>query len=150
MTRQERLLEVLTPAVEAMGYELADLEFSHGRGRGLLRLYIDQEEGITLEDCEAVSRQISGLLDVEDPIPGDYNLEVSSPGLDRKLVKPEHFDRFAGCEVKARLRRIIDGRRRIQGRLLGREDDKVLVQGPEETYVIRLDDIEVVRLVPEL
>jgi ribosome maturation factor RimP len=150
MTRQQRLLDVLTPAVEATGYELADLEFSHGGGRGLLRLYIDREDGITLEDCAAVSRQISSLLDVEDPIPGDYNLEVSSPGLDRKLVKPEHFDRFAGCEVKATFRRIIEGRRRIQGRLVGREDDKVLVQAPGQTYVIRLDDIEVVRLVPEL
>ena len=97
---REQLLELLEPEVEALGYELAELEVNLSHGRGLLRLFIDGPEGITLDDCAKVSHQVSGLLDVEDPIQGDYNLEVSSPGADRKLVKPEHFDRFAGQAVK--------------------------------------------------
>ena len=105
---REQVLALLEPTVEGLGYELAELECRLGRGRGMLRLFIDREEGIALEDCERVSREVAAILDVEDPIPGDYDLEVSSPGLDRKLVKPLHFDRFAGCEVKVRLRQLLD------------------------------------------
>jgi len=148
VSRQD-LIDLLEPAVEALGYELSDLECNVGRGRGLVRLFIDREEGIDLEDCERVSRQVSALMDVEDPIQADYNLEVSSPGLDRKLVKPAHFDRFAGAAVKARLKTLVQGRRRIQGELLGRKEDVVLVKSGDETYSIPMANIEVVRLVPE-
>jgi ribosome maturation factor RimP len=147
---REKLIGLLEPAIEAMGYELADLELNVGHGHGLLRLFIDTEEGISLEDCEAVSHQVSGLLDLEDPIPVAYRLEVSSPGLDRKLVKPEHFDRFAGSVVRTRLKTQIDGRRRITGRLLSREGEKLLVQSGDEVCAIALSDIEVARLVPEV
>jgi ribosome maturation factor RimP len=163
-----RLMALLEPAVEALGYELVDLEANIGGKGGLLRLYIDlppgrprpavaegfelaagDGSGIQLEDCEAVSRQVSGILDVEDPIQGEYNLEVSSPGLDRKLVKPAHFDRFAGRAVKGRLRRMVDGRRRFTGTLLRREDDAVLVLVDGREMRFSLADLEVVRLVPE-
>ena len=94
-TTRRMLIDLLEPSVVSLGYELVDLELNMSRGHGLVRVFIDADEGITLEDCEKVSHQISGVLDVEDPIAVDYRLEVSSPGLDRKLVKPEHFDRFA-------------------------------------------------------
>lgn len=146
---RKKLIGLLEPAVEAMGYELADLELSVGHGNGVLRLFIDQEEGISLEDCEAVSHQVSGLLDLENPITVAYRLEVSSPGLDRKLVKPEHFDRFTGSLIRTRFKKLVNGRRRITGRLLSREGDKLLVQLKDEVCSIALSDIEVARLVPE-
>jgi ribosome maturation factor RimP len=145
---REKLIGLLEPAVEAMGYELADLELHVGHGNDLLRLFIDKDAGIDLEDCEKVSHQVSGLLDVEDPIAAHYRLEVSSPGLDRKLVKPEHFDRFIGCEIKTSLNRLIDGRRRIRGRLMSREGEMVVVKSADEICSIPLADIEVARLVP--
>jgi len=148
-TRDE-LVEMLEPAIEAMGFELADLELNLGHSRGLLRLFIDREEGIDVDDCEAVSHQVSGLLDVEDLIAVDYRLEVSSPGLDRKLVKPEHFDRFVGRQIKTRLKRLIEGHRRVKGQLLSRDGETVLVRSDSETIAISLNDIEVARLVPEL
>jgi ribosome maturation factor RimP len=147
---REKLTAILEPSIEAMGFELTDLELNLGHGHGVLRLFIDREEGISLGDCEAVSRQVSGLLDVEDPIAVEYRLEVSSPGLDRKLVKPEHFDRFVGRQIKTRLKRLIEGRRRVKGQLLARTGETVVVQSESETISISLDDIEVARLVPEL
>jgi ribosome maturation factor RimP len=143
------LIALLEPTVEALGFELTDLEFGSGGGSGVLRLFIDRPEGIRVEDCEAVSRQISGLLDVEDPIQGDYDLEVSSPGMDRKLVKPAHFDRFAGQPVKGRFRAVIDGRRRFAGVLIGRDGDKVRLQVDDAELTVAIDDIELIRLVPE-
>jgi len=144
-----QLIALLEPPVEALGYELTDLELSVGGGRRVLRLYIDRPEGIRVEDCEAVSRQLSGLLDVEDPIQGDYDLEVSSPGMDRKLVKPAHFDRFAGQPVKGRFRARIAGRRRFAGVLLGRDGDKARLELDGTELMVPIDDIELIRLVPE-
>jgi ribosome maturation factor RimP len=144
-----QLIALLEPAVEALGYELVDLEANFSGRRGTLRLYIDSPGGIRVEDCEAVSRQVSGVLDVEDPIRGDYNLEVSSPGLDRKLVKPAHFDRFAGHAVSGRLKTMIDGRRRITGTLLGREGDVLLMRVDGVEMRVPLDEVDVIRLVPE-
>jgi ribosome maturation factor RimP len=146
---REQLIGLLEPAVEALGYELSDVELSLGHGRGLVRLFIDNEQGVTLEDCARVSHQVSGVLDVEDPIASDYSLEVSSPGADRKLVKPEHFDRFAGSVIKVRLRRMVDGRRRITGQLLGREDDEIQVRLNGKDLSIAIEEIDVARLVPD-
>ena len=141
---------MLEPAVAALGYELVDLQLRVGRGHGLVRLFIDAESGITLEDCEKVSREVSALLDVEDPIPGDYNLEVSSPGLDRKLVRPSDYDRFAGCRVKVRLLKLVNGRRRLSGVLLRREEDMVLLDIDGKDFAVPMSAIEVARLVPDL
>ena len=149
ITRQG-LVEALEPAVNALGFELADLEVHVSRARGLLRIFIDSETGVTVDDCEKVSRQVSSLLDVLDPIGGNYTLEVSSPGLDRRLVKPAHFDRFAGAEVQIRLRRMIDGRRRVRGTLVSRVDDRITVRSGSETFVFSLADIERAQLVPDL
>jgi len=147
---QAEVLALLEPAVAALGYELVDLELRVGRGHGLVRLFIDAENGITLDDCEKVSREVSALLDVEDPIPGDYNLEVSSPGLDRKLVRPVDYDRFAGCRVKVRLLDKLNGRRRLSGVLLRREDDMVLLDIDGKDFAVPISAIETARLVPDL
>ena len=143
------LFELLEPEVEALGYELADVEVRLGGGRGLLRLFIDHPDGIGLDDCEKVSRQASAILDVEDPIAGDYNLEVSSPGLDRKLVKHEHFDRFAGSNIRLKLRRPIEGKRKYRGILLGREDDEIVIRDDADDIRIPLIEVDVARVIPE-
>ena len=149
VTRQV-LVDLLEPVVASLGFELADLELHLSRGSGLLRLFIDAGPGVTVDDCEAVSRQVSSVLDVADPIPGDYRLEVSSPGLDRRLAKPEHFDRFAGAAIRVRLRRLIDGRRRLEGTLVARHGEAIEVRSGEAVVRIPLAEVEVARLVPDL
>jgi len=146
---REQLLGLLEPAVEALGYELSDVELNLGHGRGVIRLFIDSDDGITLDDCAKVSHQVSGVLDVEDPIAGDYSLEVSSPGADRKLVKPEHFDRFAGSMVKVRLKRLVDGRRRLKGQLLGRDGEQIQVRLDGKDVSVAMTEIEVARVIPD-
>jgi ribosome maturation factor RimP len=145
---KERLLEILTPAVAAMGYELADLDAHFGR-RGLLRLYIDREGGVTLDDCQRVSEQIGAVLDVEDPLPGAYVLEVSSPGFDRRLRTRAHFERFIGEQARIELRDALGGRRNFLGKLAGVEGDEVLLEMDGETWRLPLDEIAVARLAPQ-
>jgi ribosome maturation factor RimP len=130
-----------------MGYELVGIEFD-SRLR-VLRVYIDQEAGIQLDDCSRVSYQVSGMLDVEDPVPGNYQLEISSPGLDRPLLKLTHFERFTGSLARIQLRRPIQERRRLKGRLAGIEGNEVLVEEDNETVRIPFDAIDKARLVPE-
>jgi ribosome maturation factor RimP len=146
---KERLIELLEPAVAALGYELTDLDAHAGR-RGLLRLYIGRKEGVTtLADCERVSDQVGAFLDVEDPLPGSYVLEVSSPGLDRRLRTLEHFERFKGEPVKVELKDAHDGRRRLSGRLEGVDAGEVLVTVDGEIWRLALRDIALARLVPQ-
>lgn len=147
---REQMIELLEPLVKQLGYELADVEAQFGAKGGILRLFIDKEQGIGLEDCGVVSRQVSALLDVEDPIPGDYSLEVSSPGLNRRLTKAEHFERFAGERVKLKLKTPHEDRRNFKSRLLGFKDDKVLVEDDGITYAIPLKNIDVARIMPKL
>ena len=150
--QRDQLIEMLEPTVERLGYELADLEVQLGGKHGLLRIYIDRpdpEAGIGLEDCETVSRQVSALLDVEDPIPGDYNLEVSSPGLDRRLVKAVHFERFAGSRVKVKLKRLVEGRRNFRAKLVGIEDSNVLLHDGKSEFSIPLEEIDTARVMPK-
>ncbi len=148
---RESLENLLEPVVKAMGYELLLVEYhsQSGHGASVLRLYIDHDDGISIEDCEAVSREVSGVLDVEDPIGGEYQLEVSSPGLDRPLVKPEHFARFCGEEVKIELLEPRMGRRRYRGHLLGVEGNTVRVRVDGQTEEFELAEIEKARLVPD-
>ena len=148
MTR-EALIALLEPEVVALGYELVDLEFRPSGKEGLLRLYIDGPDGVNLDDCERVSHQVSALLDVEDPIPGHYSLEVSSPGLDRVLRTAEHFRRFAGNRVKLQLAEGVEGRRRFTGTLLGLEQDEVLLEVDGENLRLPLSGVEKARLVPQ-
>jgi len=133
-----------------MGYELVGVEYFHrGKGGAVLCVYIDREQGITLDDCSAVSHQLSGVLDVEDPIAGHYDLEVSSPGLDRPLFTAAHFKRFLGHTVSLRLAVELDGRRKLVGQLAGFEDETVLLAMDGETREIPLRLVESARLVPE-
>jgi ribosome maturation factor RimP len=145
---RQQLIDMLEPTVTSLGYELADLELQTGTG-GVLRLFIDAEAGITLDDCETVSRQVSALLDVEDPIHGDYSLEVSSPGLNRRLVKAEHFERFAGERVKVKLKRLFEGRRNFKAKLLGYTEPNVILKEGQDQFLIPLDEIDTARIVPK-
>jgi ribosome maturation factor RimP len=145
----EKLHGIVEPIVSSMGYELVGIEFQRQPRNSLLRVYIDQEDGITLDDCQAVSYQLSGVLDVEDPIPGHYSLEVSSPGMDRPLFRKEHFERFAGNKVRIRLGIPQDGRRNFTGVLQGVKDNDVLILVDGDEIRLPLDTIEQARLVPE-
>ena len=149
MALKEKLLELLLPEVEALGYELVELDAPAPGGGGVLRVYIDHEDGIALDDCERVSHRISGLLDVEDPIHGHYVLEVSSPGLDRPLRTEAHFSRQAGRLVKVVLVPGRPGRRRYKGRLVAAKDGLIELEVDGETVSLALSDVESARLVPE-
>lgn len=142
------LEKMLEPPIARLGYELTDLEVRLGSKGGLLRLTIDKPDGIDLDDCEKVSHAVSALLDVEDPLAGEYNLEVSSPGLDRKLTKPAHFKRFAGETVKVQMRFPIDGRRRFRGKLLSANDEAIVVDVDGHSHSLELATIDTARLVP--
>jgi len=147
VTRDE-LLAMLEPAVERLGYEVSDLDVKLGGKHGVLRVFIDKPDGIGLDDCEKVSRAISALLDVEDPLPGHYDLEVSSPGLDRKLTKPAHFQRFAGETVKVQMRFPIEGRRRFRGTLVSSDDENIVVEVDGVAHTLPVATIDTARLVP--
>ena len=145
----EALGKLLEPTVEGLGYELADLELKIGGRDGVLRLFIDKPGGVIgLEDCEAVSRQVSAYLDVEDPLPAHYVLEVSSPGLDRKLTKAEHFQRFMGEDVRVKLRFPLAGRRNFRGALKSATAELIEVEVDGESHILQIATIESVRLVP--
>jgi ribosome maturation factor RimP len=129
--------------------ELSDLEVNLGGRGGVVRIFIDRPDGISLDDCESVSQAVSALLDVEDPLPGQYNLEVSSPGLDRKLTKVEHFQRFAGETVKVQMRFPIEGRKRFRGTLVSSNDENIVVEVDGEPHSLPMATIDTARLVPE-
>lgn len=151
MRTNAALEALIEPVVSALGYELVGIEhLSQGR-RSLLRLYIDSEQGITLDDCERVSHQVSGVLDVEEPLRGDYTLEVSSPGLDRPLFKPEHYARFVGHRVRLRLHAPLNGRRNYSGVIEGVAGDDVLTLETDDDGRLELPlrDIDKANLVPE-
>ncbi|OFJ93587.1 ribosome maturation factor [Pseudomonas aeruginosa] len=147
-SKLEQLQALLAPVVEALGYECWGVEFiSQGR-HSVLRVYIDRPEGILIDDCEAVSRQVSGILDVEDPISGEYTLEVSSPGMDQPLFTLEQFAKHAGEQVKIRLRSPYEGRRNYQGILRGVEEQDVVVLVDDHEYLLPIDSIDKANIIP--
>ena len=147
--QESRLFELIEPTVASLGFELIGVQWRGGRSRGLMRIYIDRDEGVTVGDCAEVSHRVNGVLDVEDPVSGQYDLEVSSPGLDRPLFFERDFVRFAGAGLKVTLRRPVAGRRRFTGTLRGYEEKVVLVdeQGAEHRFAIA--EIDSARLVPQ-
>ncbi|MCP5419846.1 MAG: ribosome maturation factor RimP [Gammaproteobacteria bacterium] len=149
MRQDPRLKQILATAVQAMGCELVGVEYHPHPRNGLLRVYIDTVDGVTLDDCQRVSEQISGVLDVEDPIPGHYTLEVSSPGLDRPLFEAEHFVRFTGHKIRVHLSIPLNGRSNFAGRLLGLRGDDVLLECDGQELSLPLERVEKARLVPE-
>jgi ribosome maturation factor RimP len=142
-------MSVVGPAVKLLGFELVACELIVESGRTVLRVYIDSEEGITVRDCEVVSRQVSAILDVEDPILSHYDLEVSSPGADRLLVTQEHFLRFIGHRVKVKSRQARNGRSNFSGLLESVSDGNITVIVEGDTYVLPIEDIDKAKLVPE-
>ena len=149
MSKNE-LIRLIEPAIEHMGFELADIELKTGGTDGLVRIFIDKAEGIGIEDCEAVSRQVSAILDVEDPVQGNYALEVSSPGLDRTLTKAAHFKQFMGQDVRVKLRFPLSGRRNYRGVLKSADDEKIEVEVDGESHSLPIATIESARLIPAL
>lgn len=147
MTRDE-VIALLEPTIDGLGYELADLEVRLGGKNGFMRVFIDSPDGIGLDDCEKVSLAVSAILDVEDPLPGHYDLEVSSPGLDRKLTKVEHFQRFQGEIVKVKMRFPVEGRRRFRGTLVSSDDENIVVDVDGIEHTLPVASIDTARLVP--
>jgi ribosome maturation factor RimP len=145
----KQLQAIIEPAVTALGYELVGIEYISQGKHSVLRVYIDQEEGITVDDCAAVSHQVSAVLDVEDPIKGVYTLEVSSPGLDRPLFSEAHYERYLGNMAEIRLRSPVDGRRKFKGRLQAVRDGQVEIEVDGERHTLALDNVEKAHLVHE-
>lgn len=150
MTRREQELEqLLAPTVRGLGCEIWGVEyFPAGRG-GTLRVYIDAPDGVTIDDCERVSAQLSGVLEVEAPIRSDYTLEVSSPGMDRVLFKAEQYAPFKGAELDVRLKFPLAGRRRLVGRLAEASEREVVLQVEGDRSVVPMEQIQRARVVPQ-
>ena len=139
---------MLEPVVAALGYSLWGLEVIASGRHSTLRIYIDSDDGILVDDCEKVSRQVSSVLDVEDPIQGEYTLEVSSPGMDRPLYALEQFACYVGHEINVRLRVPYEGRRRYKGRLVGVEGDEVVMQVDDHQFLFPVETIDKANVVP--
>ena len=150
MQLTDRIAATIEPALAAMGYEIVRVQLVGGRRSATLQIMCDREDGrpVTLDDCAGISRLASAVLDVEDPIAGEYTLEVSSPGLDRPLTRPKDFERFAGAEARLELGRPVEGQRRFRGVLRGLDDDAVVLETGDGERRLALADIEKARLVP--
>jgi len=144
-----KLTELLQPLVQDLGFEFVGLEYGSNPKNPLLVLYIDKPGGIAVEDCEKTSREVAALLDVEDPIPGHYVLEVSSPGLDRPLFNEQQFEQFAGETAKISLFAPVDGRRKFKGRILAAGKGKVTLEQDGEEVILDHGNIAKARLVPD-
>jgi len=143
---RERLTALLEPLLGRLGYELVDLEYTSGRAHAVVRVFIDAAAGVGLEDCTKVSREISALLDVEDPIPNAYTLEVSSPGFDRVLRTQAHFGRFVGARVFVELKEPRAGRRRYTGTLLAVDEGGIALEVDREQVALKFAEIGKARL----
>ena len=148
---RRRINDIADRVASSEGMEVVDVEVRGSAANRVVRVYLDKPEGVSHLDCELVSRQVSAILDVEDLLPGRYVLEVSSPGLDRKLVKLADYERFAGKKARLRLHRPLGGRRHFTGQLRGCDESEVILRvGSESDIRFRFDDIESARLVVEI
>jgi ribosome maturation factor RimP len=145
----QKLNELLQPLVEDLGYEFVGLEYNSNPKHALLRIYIDHENGVGIDDCETVSRETAALLDVKDPIRSHYNLEVSSPGLDRPLFTPEQYRKFSGCVAQVNLFAPQDGRRKFSGPILGADENSIRIEQDGSEVVLELSNIVKAKLVPD-
>ncbi|WP_394753634.1 ribosome maturation factor RimP [Crenothrix sp.] len=145
----EHLSALIEPIIVGLGYECVGIDYSPHPKHGLLRIYIDSENGILVEDCTKVSHQISGVLDVEDPIKDEYQLEVSSPGADRPFFKVSQFERFIGSKVAVHLYKSIAGRRKITAEIVGVQGDVILLKDADQVFEIPFDAMSKARLMPE-
>ncbi|KUJ00401.1 ribosome maturation factor RimP [Vibrio sp. MEBiC08052] len=146
---EKQLSELLEAPVVAAGYELVGLEFVRAGAHSTLRIYIDHDNGITVDDCAEVSRQVSAVLDVEDPISVAYNLEVSSPGVDRPLFKSEHYEQFIGHEVNIVLKMAVGNRRKWKGIIQSVDGETIVVTVDEQEEQFALSNISKANLIPK-
>jgi len=147
-SKEQQLIDLLKPVVEALGFEFWGIEYISQGNNSVLRVFIDGENGIHVDDCALVSRQISGVMDVEDTITSEYNLEVSSPGVDRPLFTLEHFKRYVGEFVEVKLRYAYEGRRKFKGKLVGIEDEAdIVVHVDDHEYLLPIDAIDKANLI---
>jgi len=151
VTLRERLIALIEPVLVRLGYELVELEYAAGRSQAVVRIFIDQaaaqeRQGITVEDCERVSREVAALLDVNDPIPTAYTLEVSSPGFDRVLRTAAHFERFVGSRVFVELKVPRAGRRRYTGMLQAVNATGIELEVDKQKVEVPFDEIGKARL----
>lgn len=148
---QQQLVDMFTPTVTALGYELVGIEYISQGKHSIVRVFIDSAAGINLDDCQVVSRQISGILDVEDPIKGEYSLEVSSPGTERPLFNIAQYEQFIGKAVSLRFHGMVEKRRKLKGHIVVVEGDKITISelGTELEFALDIDDIEKAHLIPE-
>jgi len=151
-SRQDKLTELLRPAVEGLGYELVGIEHLPMGKHTVLRIYIDSPDGITVNDCSDVSHQVSGVLEVEEPIKGQFTLEVSSPGIDRPLFTFEQFKKFVGSKVKLKLFHAIEGKRKITGLIESIEGDDINVKDADSdsTFQLQIDDIDKANIISDI
>ena len=143
------LNELIQPLVEDLGYEFIGIEYNPNPKHSVLRIYIDHENGVGIQDCETVSRETAALLDVKDPIKSHYNLEVSSPGLDRPLFTPAHFSEFTGSEVQINLFAPQDGRRKFSGPILSAGESSVSIEQDGSEVTLDYDNIAKAKLIPD-
>jgi len=147
MAVADQIEALIEAPIESLGYEVVGVEYNKNGRDAILRIYIDSEQGISIEDCERVSHQVSGILDVEEPIASAYSLEVSSPGFDRPLFKARDFERFAGSEAKISMKLPINGRRNFTGTLEGFNEGEILIEVDGEVYALPLTKLAKARLI---
>jgi len=146
--KQDKLSELLAPIVEDLGYRFWGIEYQVRKADALLRVYIDHENGISVDDCATVSHEVSGILDVEEPITMAYILEVSSPGMDRILFSAAQFSEFVSEGVKIKLNQMVDGRRKIKGNISSVDGEKITIVSENEKITIEFDKIMRARINP--
>jgi ribosome maturation factor RimP len=148
MSIQQQLSQIIAPAVEAVGFEFVGIEFKPAGKHSMLRVYIDSENGINVDDCVEVSQQVSAVMDVEDPISNEYRLEVSSPGAERPLFTLQHFIKFQGEEVSLKLKSSANGRKKFKGKMSVIDETKVNLNVDGENYCFEVHQIEQANIVP--
>lgn len=149
MDKEAKISELLEPTIAALDCQLWGIEYIPQARHATLRIYIDKKDGVDIEDCERVSRQVSAILDVEDPVGTAYTLEVSSPGMDRQLFRLEQFQDYVGSLVKIRLRNNYEGRRNFKGRLTGVENNEIILQQDNQEYLFPYELLDKAQIVPE-
>lgn len=150
MSVQDKLETLIDPIVESFGCQLWGVEYRPLKNSALLRVFIDKEGGVSLDDCADISYQLSGMLDVEDPIQLAYTLEVSSPGIDRPLLKPEHFQTYVGESVKIRLQWPVDGARNFRGQIQSADEAKIKLEQDGEVVELPYAAITKARLIGDV
>ncbi len=151
MATNDELEKLLMPLVEDLGYEFVGLEYLSNPKNRVVRLFIDQPEtGIDVDDCENVSREVSALMDVEEPVSGQYTLEVSSPGVERPLFRPEHFRRFIGEQAVVQMAVPLEGRRKFKGRILAVDGEEVSLEVDGTAWQLPVPGMDKARLAPDM